>query len=149
MLVDKFEDAKDSLTNLEEFIKVLIESHPGIAKGLAKPKSTLTIYKGMLTLLITGFFSEDDDLRRKNHYLKAVRIPITLEHRINVYYAIMKWLVEKNCLFSMSKLLGDYTKLKTTDDMIGKALNEKHLKDIDSWKTIVHNKTKDELEDFI
>jgi hypothetical protein len=45
----------------------------------------------MLTLLITGFFSEDDDLRRKNNYLKAVRIPVGPENRIRVYYAIVNF----------------------------------------------------------
>jgi hypothetical protein len=61
----------------------------------------------------------------------------------------MKWCIEKNCLASMGKLLGDYSKLKVTDDAIKMSFREKHILDIDTWKKLVEGKSSAQLEDFI
>ena len=61
----------------------------------------------------------------------------------------MKWCIEKNCLASMGKLLGDYGKLKVTDDAIKMSFRERHTLDVAAWKKLVEGKSSAELEDFI
>jgi hypothetical protein len=61
----------------------------------------------------------------------------------------MKWCIEKNCLASMAKLLGDYGKLKFTDDAMKMSFKNKHILDVDAWRKLVEGKSSAQLEDFI
>lgn len=49
----------------------------------------------------------------------------------------------------MAKLLGDYGKLKVTDDAMKISFKNKHNLDVDAWRKLVEGKSSAQLEDFI